>query len=101
MTMLLFCTLVKTCRNLASKHTSLTIICLFAQATQTEPTRSSTCSPRCCRSASWPAPAPGDYSHDDGDDDDDDGDNDYFRLSNNLCRRIEEFEHFERKDVVR
>ena len=94
-------TLVKTCRKLASKYTSLTIIiitCLFAQATLTEPTRSSTCSPRCCRSASWPAPAPGDYSHDD---DDGDNDNDYFRLSNNLCRRIEEFEHFERKDVVR
>ena len=61
-------TLVKTCRKLASKYTSLAIICLIAQATLTEPTRSSTCSLRCCRSASWPAPAPGDYSHDDGDD---------------------------------
>ena len=39
-----------------------------------------------------------DYNDDDYDDNDDD---EYGRLSNNLCRRIEEFEHFERKDVVR
>ena len=40
-------------------------------------------------------------SDDDSDDDDDNDDDDVSRLSNNLCRRIEEFEHFERKDVVR
>ena len=40
-------------------------------------------------------------SDDDSDDDDDNDDDDVSRLSNNLCRRIEEFEHFERKDVGR